>query len=168
MKELAHELGHSLLSCLQDIDKRVNLTGLFLSFFMFYLLGYYVSTILIEIWSGVQIENLPAHCGWMILRIYLTGLSALFSYSMYLWMRDKKNPFSFPRKISWGGLFFGFFGFYLVGYIISIIIIEIWSGIQIEDLPAHCGWMMLRTGLVGLAALGARWVYLYFKNHPDD
>lgn len=168
MKELMLELGHSLLSCLQDINKRVNLTGLFLSLFMFYLLGYYVSTILIEIWSGVQIENLPAHCGWIILRAYLTGLSALFSRAMYLWIKNEKNPFSFPHQICWSGLFFGFSGFYIFGYIISTILIEIWSGIQIEDLPAHCGWMMLRTGLIGLAALGAKWVYFYFKNHPDD
>lgn len=167
MKELIHELGYTLLSCLQDINKKINLVGLFLGLVIFYLLGVRVSTILIEIWSGTPTENIPAHGGWMILRTFLTGLSALFAFCMYLWIKDKSFPFTLPSQISWGGLFFGFVGFYLVGYVISIILIEIWSGVQIEDLPARGGWMLFRTAFIGLTALGARWVYFLFKNQAD-
>ena len=167
MKELMNELGYSLLYCLQDINKRVHIIGLLLSLILFYMVGYNNSRILIEIWSGTQIENIPAHGGWMILRTFLTGLAALYSYSMYLWIKNKKCPFTLHFKISWGGLFFGLIGFYMVGYIISIIVIELWSGIQIEDIPARSGWMLLRVCLIGLAALGARWLYFYFKNNPD-
>lgn len=162
-----HELGYFLLSCLKDINKKVNAIALILSLVLFYLLGYHVSTILIEIWSGFQIESIAAHGGWMILRAFLTGLSALLSCCMYLWIKNEKSPFAIPSKISWGGLFFGLSGFYLVGYMISIIVIEIWSGIQIEDIPARSGWMFFRSCLTGLAALGSRWVYFYFRNHAD-
>lgn len=146
--------------------KKIIRVLLFVALFIF--IGDYLATLLIQDWAGCQIEEIAVNSGWMFLKACLTGLTALFSYSMYLWIRNKKNPFSFPRKISWGGLFFGFFSFYLVGYIISTIVVEICSGIQIEDLPARGGWMMFRSCFIGLAALGARWVYFILKRNDEE
>lgn len=68
--------------------KKVAWQALFLAFCMFYFAGYIGSIILTEICSGIQIEDLPAHGGWMIFRIFIVGIVALICRRMYYWVKE--------------------------------------------------------------------------------
>lgn len=70
--------------------KKVAWQALFLSFTMFYFAGYIGSIILTEICSGTQIEDLPAHGGWMIFRIFIVGIITLICRRMYYWMKESE------------------------------------------------------------------------------
>ena len=68
--------------------KKVAWQALFLSVGMFYIAGYFGSIMLTEICSGIQIEDLPAHGGWMIFRIFIVGIVALICRRMYYWVKE--------------------------------------------------------------------------------
>lgn len=68
------------------------------------------------------------------------------------------------KKVAWGALFLSVSMFYFAGYFGSIVLTETCSGIQIEDLPAHGGWMIFRIFIVGIVALICRQMYYWVKN----
>lgn len=146
--------------------KKIIRVLLFVALFIF--IGDYLATLLVQDMAGCQIEAIAINSGWILLKALLTGLTALFLYSLYLWIRNKICPFKFPTKISWSGLMLSFIAFYIFGYIISAIVVEIGSGVQIEDLPARGGWMMFRSCFIGLSALGARWCYFMLKRNDEE
>ncbi len=67
------------------------------------------------------------------------------------------------KKVAWQALFLAFCMFYFAGYIGSIILTEICSGIQIEDLPTHGGWMIFRIFIVGIVEITCRRMYYWLK-----
>lgn len=83
-KPYASAAGNFILKQLQKVAWQ----ALFLSVGMFYIAGYFGSIMLTEICSGIQIEDLPAHGGWMIFRIFIVGIVALICRRMYYWVKE--------------------------------------------------------------------------------
>lgn len=68
------------------------------------------------------------------------------------------------KRINYQAVFASLMVLWLFGYAVSIIVTELVSGLQIEDIARNSGWGMFHLGLIVLSTLLARKVYKWLEH----